>query len=141
MPDQEVALGETGGRLAVVGWGSDLRPDPPGGAPRPQTGLDVSHIHVRHIWPLPKNLGELLAGFDRVIVPEMNTGQFKTAAARPVSRRRRQPDQDQGQPFKIAEIEAADRGAGMRRRRLEGYDPNAPLPLILMLMTWSSPPG
>jgi 2-oxoglutarate ferredoxin oxidoreductase subunit alpha len=67
----------------------------------------VSHIHIRHIWPLPQNLGELLRGYDRIIVPEMNKGQLKTLLrdqflvdARPVNK-------VSGQPFKIAEIEAA----------------------------------
>ena len=40
--------------------GLDLWPDPPGGRDRAGRGLDVSHIHIRHIWPLPRNLGELL---------------------------------------------------------------------------------
>ena len=70
-------------------------------------GMDVSHIHVRHVWPLPANLGDLLKGFDRVLVPEMNTGQFKTVLrdqflvdATPLSK-------TSGQPFAIAEIEEA----------------------------------
>ena len=70
-------------------------------------GQDVSHIHVRHVWPLPANLGELLRGYDKILVPEMNTGQFKTVLrdqylvdAQPLSK-------TSGQPFAIAEIEAA----------------------------------
>ena len=70
-------------------------------------GMDVSHIHVRHIWPLPENLGDLLRGFDHVLVPEMNTGQFKTVLrdqylvdAQPLTK-------TSGQPFTIAELEAA----------------------------------
>ena len=56
---------------------------------------------------MPRNLGELLKGYDRVIVPEMNNGQLKTVLrdqylvdARPVLK-------VSGQPFKISEIEAA----------------------------------
>jgi 2-oxoglutarate ferredoxin oxidoreductase subunit alpha len=70
-------------------------------------GSTSSHIHVRHIWPLPKNLGELLKGYDQILVPEMNTGQFKTVLrdqylvdAQPLTK-------TSGQPFAIAEIEAA----------------------------------
>jgi len=66
----------------------------------------VSHIHIRHIWPLPVNLGELLKSYERIIVPEMNKGQLKTLLrdqylvdARPVTK-------VSGKPFKIAEIEA-----------------------------------
>ena len=67
----------------------------------------MSHIHIRYVWPLPKNLGDLLRSYDRIIVPEMNKGQLKTVLrdqylvdARPVTK-------VSGQPFKIAEIEAA----------------------------------
>ena len=61
-PDQEVALGEAGRQAGGGRLGLDLRPDPPGGAPRAaQAGMDVSHIHIRHIWPLPKNLGDAAA--------------------------------------------------------------------------------
>ncbi len=107
IPEQEVTLGEPGGKLAVVGWGSTFGPIHQAVRRSRNRGLDVSHIHVRHIWPLPRNLGELLKKFDRVIVPEMNNGQFKTLIrdqylvdARPVAK-------VSGQPFKIAEIEAA----------------------------------
>ncbi|HZG08191.1 MAG TPA: 2-oxoacid:acceptor oxidoreductase subunit alpha [Allosphingosinicella sp.] len=105
--DQEVTLGEAGGKLAVVGWGSTFGPIHQAVRRLRAKGVDVSHIHIRHIWPLPKNLGELLRGYDRVIVPEMNKGQLKTLLrdqflidARPVNK-------VSGQPFKIAEIEAA----------------------------------
>ena len=70
-------------------------------------GLDVSHIHIRHIWPMPENLGPLLKGFKQILVPEMNMGQLKTLLrdqylvdAKPLSK-------VAGQPFRIAEIEAA----------------------------------
>ena len=107
IPDQEVTLGQAGGRLAVVGWGSTFGPIHQAVRRARARGVDVSHIHLRHIWPLPRNLGDLLKGYERIIVPEMNTGQLKTLLrdqflvdARPVNK-------VSGQPFKIAEIEAA----------------------------------
>ena len=42
------------------------------------SGKDVAHVHVRHIWPMPKNMSVLLKGFKHILVPEMNMGQFKT---------------------------------------------------------------
>ena len=107
IPPQDVCLGEEGGKLAVVGWGSTFGPIHQAVRRARRKGMDVSHIHVRHVWPLPANLGDLLKGFDRVLVPEMNTGQFKTVLrdqflvdATPLSK-------TSGQPFAIAEIEEA----------------------------------
>ena len=110
IPAQDVALGETSGKLAVVGWGSTFGPIHQAVRRARFQGLDVSHIHVRHIWPLPANLGELLKGFEHILVPEMNTGQFKTVLrdqflvdAKPFTK-------TSGQPFMIAELEAAIAG-------------------------------
>lgn len=107
VPDQVVELGAEGGKLAVVGWGSTFGPIHQAVRRKRAEGADVSHVHIRHIWPLPANLGTLLKSFDQVIVPEMNTGQLKTVLrdqylvdAKPVNK-------VSGQPFTIAEIEAA----------------------------------
>ena len=126
-PDQEVCLGEEGGKLAVVGWGSTFGPIHQAVRRARRDGMDVSHIHIRHIWPLPVNLGDLLKSYDRIIVPEMNKGQLKTLLrdqylvdARPVTK-------TSGQPFKIAEIEAAiEEALRMNPPRL--------IPLVLMLI-------
>jgi len=107
IPDQEVTLGDATGRLAVVGWGSTFGPIHQAVRRARRKGLSVSHIHVRHVWPLPKNLGELLAGFDRVLVPEMNTGQFKTVLRDQLFVDAIPLNKTSGQPFQIAELEAA----------------------------------
>ena len=107
IPDQEVCLGAAGAKLGVVGWGSTYGPIHQAVKRLRAKGLDVAHVHIRHIWPMPKNMGDLLKSFDRVIVPEMNTGQLKTLLrdqflvdAKPVNK-------VSGQPFTIAEMEAA----------------------------------
>jgi len=107
VPDQDVAVGETTGELAVVGWGSTYGPIRQAVRRWRDKGRAVSHIHVRHVWPLPKNLGELLAGFDRVLVPEMNTGQFKTVLRDQLLVDADSLTKTSGQPFQIAELEAA----------------------------------
>ena len=107
VPEQQVEIGAASGRLAVVGWGSTFGPIHQAVRRARRKGLDVSHVHVRHVWPLPANLGPLLKGFDKVLVPEMNTGQFKTVLrdqflvdAQPLTK-------TSGQPFTIAELEEA----------------------------------
>ena len=104
---QDVCLGNDSGEMAVVGWGSTFGPIHQAVRRARARGADVSHIHIRHIWPMPENLGPLLKGFKQILVPEMNMGQLKTLLrdqylvdAKPLSK-------VAGQPFRIAEIEAA----------------------------------
>jgi 2-oxoglutarate ferredoxin oxidoreductase subunit alpha len=107
IPDQDVCLGTTSGKLALVGWGSTFGPIHQAVRRARAKGMDVSHIHLRHIWPMPKNLGELLKSYDTVIVPEMNTGQLKTVLRDQYLVDAKPLNKVSGQPFRIAEIEAA----------------------------------
>jgi 2-oxoglutarate ferredoxin oxidoreductase subunit alpha len=107
IPAQDVCLGETSGKLAIVGWGSTFGPIHQAVRRARAKGLDVSHVHVRHIWPLPENLGDLLCGYEKIIVPEMNTGQFKTVLRDQYLVDAKPLNKTSGQPFTIAEIEAA----------------------------------
>jgi 2-oxoglutarate ferredoxin oxidoreductase subunit alpha len=111
IPLQDVCLGDEGGKLVIVGWGSTYGPIHQAVRRARIKGLDVSHIHIRHIWPLPKNLGALLHSYDKVIVPEMNTGQLKTVLRDQFLVDARPLNKVSGQPFRIAEIEAAIAGA------------------------------
>ncbi len=107
VPDQDVALGDTSGKLVVVGWGSTYGPIYQAVRRARRKGLDVSHVHIRHIWPMPKNLGALLKGYENILVPEMNTGQLKTVLRDQFLVDARPLNKVSGQPFRIAEIEAA----------------------------------
>lgn len=109
IPDQEVCLGRAGAKVAIVGWGSTFGPIHQAVKRLLAQGHDVAHVHVRHIWPLPANLGDLLRGFGTVICPEMNTGQFKTLLRDQYLVDVQSLTKTSGQPFKIAEIEAAAR--------------------------------
>lgn len=105
--DQEVDQGVAGGKLVVVGWGSTYGPISQAVRRARGNGHDVSHIHIRHIWPLPKNFGALLGGYEHILVPEMNTGQLKTLLRDQYLLNAVPLNKVSGQPFKIAEIEAA----------------------------------
>lgn len=109
IPPQAVEQGPTSGPLALVGWGSTYGPISRAVNSLLAEGYEVAHIHLRHLSPMPANLGELLAGYEHILVPEMNQGQLLQ-----VLRGRFLVDAEglnkvAGQPFKIEEIEAAVR--------------------------------
>lgn len=107
IPLQGVEQGNESGKLAVVGWGSTHGPISRAVGNMRDLGHDVSQIHLHHIWPLPRNLGDLLAGFDQVLVPEMNNGQLVTLLRAEFLVPAEPLNKVNGQPFKIVEIEAA----------------------------------
>ena len=109
IPLQTVEEGDDKGEMAVVGWGSTFGPINRAVNALRDEGGEVSHIHIRHIWPLPKNLGDLLEGFDQVLVPELNKGQLSTVLRSQYLTDAQTLSKVSGQPFKISEIEAAIR--------------------------------
>jgi 2-oxoglutarate ferredoxin oxidoreductase subunit alpha len=93
--------------LAVVGWGSTFGAIHQAVKRARNEGLDVSHIQVRYISPLPANLEELLRSFDAILIPEMNTGQFIKLIRSEFLIDAEGVNKVAGQPFKIGEILAA----------------------------------
>jgi 2-oxoglutarate ferredoxin oxidoreductase subunit alpha len=104
IPLQTVALGPERGRLAVVGWGSTFGSIDGGVRRARAAGCDVSHIHIRHLNPFPRNLGALLKGFDRILVPEMNNGQLVTMLRSAFLVDAEGMHKVTGKPFKSTEI-------------------------------------
>ncbi|MEQ8228114.1 MAG: 2-oxoacid:acceptor oxidoreductase subunit alpha [Rhodospirillales bacterium] len=109
IPVQGVEDGTEMGKLAVVGWGSTYGPISRAVSNLRGQGLDVSHIHLRYIWPFPENLGDLLKGYDQVLVPEMNHGQLVNVLRAEYLVPAEGLNKVSGQPFKIIEIEDAIR--------------------------------
>jgi 2-oxoglutarate ferredoxin oxidoreductase subunit alpha len=96
--------GEQTGKVLVLGWGSTYGSISSAVEKLQRDGRNVSSAHLRYLNPFPKNLGEVLAGFETVIVPEMNLGQLCTMVrakylvdAIPFSKVK-------GRPFQIREI-------------------------------------
>jgi 2-oxoglutarate/2-oxoacid ferredoxin oxidoreductase subunit alpha len=75
IPDVQV-FGDLEGELLVLGWGSTAGAITGAVNSARQQGLSVSRAHLRHLNPFPKNLGEVLARYNKVLVPEMNLGQL-----------------------------------------------------------------
>lgn len=103
IPEQEV-FGPPEGDLLVMGWGSTYGAIRQAVEGAQRAGKSVSCTHLRYLNPFPRNLGEVLASFDKILIPEMNLGQLAMLIdarypvnAIPFSK-------VQGQPFKISEI-------------------------------------
>ena len=72
-----VPAGDPDGDLLIVGWGSTSGAITAALALRARAkGRRVGHVHLRHLNPLPKNLGEVMKRYRRVLVPELNMGQL-----------------------------------------------------------------
>lgn len=76
IPLQSIDNGNATGKLLVLGWGGTYGSIKTAVKEAIAEGYDVSHAHIRYLNPLPKNLGELIRGFDRVLIPEINNGQL-----------------------------------------------------------------
>ncbi|WP_433613258.1 2-oxoacid:acceptor oxidoreductase subunit alpha [Dactylosporangium sp. CA-139114] len=105
VPDVEVEDPDGSARVLVLGWGSTYGPIGAAARALRQRGLAVAQAHLRHLSPMPKNLGEVLKSYDKVVIPEMNLGQLAG-----VIRSRYLVDviaynQVRGLPFTAAELE------------------------------------
>ncbi|MBT8201978.1 MAG: 2-oxoacid:acceptor oxidoreductase subunit alpha [Acidimicrobiia bacterium] len=92
--------------LIVVGWGSTYSAVLAGIKNSRAKGNKVAHIHLRYLNPFPGNLGEVLARYPKVLVPELNRGQLSRLLRAEFLTPTVTYSKVQGQPFKAAEIEA-----------------------------------
>ncbi len=111
IPLQAVSLGVDRGALAVVGWGSTYGAIHQAVRQAREDGLDVAHIHVRYLSPFPRNLGELLRRYERILVPELNNGQLVQLLRATYLVPAQGLGKVQGKPFKVSEILEAVRSA------------------------------
>src|SRR5437868_43690 len=103
IPELEV-YGESEGRLLVVGWGSTYGAITSAVEEMQRRGQAVSSIHLRHLNPFPRNLGEILERFDRVLVPELNMGQLCMLLRAKFLVPAISYPKVKGKPFKISEL-------------------------------------
>ena len=103
---QTIDQGEPGG-LAIVAWGSTYGTIYKAVRDALRAGLSVAHIHLRHINPLPPNLGELLEQFDQILVPELNNGQLATLLRDRLNVQLEQLNKVTGQPLTVTEMRQA----------------------------------
>jgi len=97
---------EQGGEeLLVVGWGSTWGSIQAAVRRVRAQGHKVAHAHLRHLNPMPKNTGEVLKRFSRVLVPELNNGQLVRMLRAEYLVDAKSYTKIQGQPFLAAELE------------------------------------
>ena len=100
----KVDQGEDHGDMLVVGWGSTYGSISQAVRLLRSKGHQVSHLHLRNIWPLPRGLGELLRSFNNVLVPELNNGQLVKLLRAEYLVDAESLTRVTGQPFRIAAL-------------------------------------
>ncbi len=105
IPPTEVH-GAPEGDLLVVGWGSTYGSIAAAALEAQRQGQSVSHVHLRYLNPLPAELGDILARFKKVLVPEMNLGQLIRVLRAEYLVDAVGLNKIQGLPFKVSEITA-----------------------------------
>ena len=100
-----VPVGADSGDLVIVSWGSTSGPITAALKSEKFNGRRIGHVHLRHLNPLPKNLGDVLMRYDKVLVPEMNMGQLVMVLRAKYLVDAEGFNKIQGKPFKTSEIE------------------------------------
>jgi len=108
IPELEV-FGPQSGDLLILGWGSTYGSLRTASERLQRSGYAVAHAHLRHLNPFPRNTGDVLAAYRRVLIPEVNTGQLRL-----LIRGRYLVDavglnQVRGKPFPVPEVMKAAR--------------------------------
>lgn len=76
MPEQKIDNGPDKGKILILGWGSTYGAIKSAVTELRAAGHEVSHAHLRYLRPFPRNLGEILKGFEKILIPEINNGQL-----------------------------------------------------------------
>jgi 2-oxoglutarate ferredoxin oxidoreductase subunit alpha len=103
IPLQEVN-GPSQAELLVLSWGGTYGACTTAVRRCRASGLSVAHAHLRHLHPFPRNLGDLLASYDQILVPELNMGQLRLLIQARFLRPVAGLNKVKGKPFTVAEI-------------------------------------
>jgi 2-oxoglutarate ferredoxin oxidoreductase subunit alpha len=104
IPDIEVDDPGSDARILMLGWGSTYGPIGAACQIVRRSGVKVAQAHLRHLNPFPRNLGEVLASYERVVVPEMNLGQLNMLLRSKFLIDTYGYNQVRGLPFKSSEL-------------------------------------
>jgi len=101
-----VPAGDPDGDLLIIGWGSTYGSITAALKPQRAAGRRIGHVHLRYLNPLPRNLGQVMERYSKILVPEMNLGQLSLILRAKYLVDAEGYNKIQGQPFKQAELEA-----------------------------------
>jgi 2-oxoglutarate ferredoxin oxidoreductase subunit alpha len=103
IPALEVA-GDEDADILVLGWGSTFGSIRAAARRVRLEGGKVATLHLRHLNPMPQNLGEILHRYDKILIPELNTGQLRKVIRAEYLVDAKGLNKIAGEPFKISEI-------------------------------------
>jgi len=107
IPDAAIEAGSESGELLIIGWGSTFGSIKVACNELAKEGIMASHLHLRYLNPLPKNLGGIIKNFKKVLVPELNNGQLVKVLRDAYLVDAVPLNKIKGQPFLAAEIQFA----------------------------------
>jgi 2-oxoglutarate ferredoxin oxidoreductase subunit alpha len=103
LPDVEVH-GPVDATTLVIGWGSTYGPIRAAVEDCQRRGVKVARAHLRHLNPFPPNLGKVLSGYKKILVPEMNLGQLVMLLRARFLVDAKGVNKVQGKPFRVSEL-------------------------------------
>ena len=99
-------FGQSSGELLVLSWGGTYGAIRTAVEHKQAESKSVSHVHLRYLNPLPKDLGDVMNGFKRVFIPELNLGQLRLLIRAEYLVDAAGLNKIQGQPFHVFEVES-----------------------------------
>jgi 2-oxoglutarate ferredoxin oxidoreductase subunit alpha len=103
LPPTEI-VGDSRGELLVLSWGGTYGACVTAVREAQAAGMSVSHVHLRHLNPLPGDLRQIISGFKKVLVPELNKGQLRYIIRSEYLIDAVGLNKVQGRPFSVSEI-------------------------------------
>jgi 2-oxoglutarate ferredoxin oxidoreductase subunit alpha len=76
IPEQKLDNGPEKGKVLILGWGSTYGAIKSAVVELLAEGHEVAHAHLRYVRPFPRNLGDIIRNYDKVLIPEINNGQL-----------------------------------------------------------------
>jgi 2-oxoglutarate ferredoxin oxidoreductase subunit alpha len=95
------------GDVLVIGWGGTYGSITQAILEARAQGIRVGHVHLRHIFPLPNDLSDVAARYEKILIPELNTGQLRLHLRGQIGLESIGLNKIQGKPFHVAEVRAA----------------------------------